>query len=205
MNSTFYRYAAYKNINEVKYKSKQILPGTTATSEAARLRNTISFTAETGKYALQKKYVSYFFFNKDIHIVHDDNFKRHGHYQKWTYFYSRLLGINEKLNAYWLPYFGYHKSIQFTTTDEYFFIYFKYLLSKFADYFTLSWLILYMKQRRQLLPVFIRGIRYLKRLPSRGQRTRSNYSTVSNSTLVTTYEHFKRNVNKQTLHLIYPS
>lgn len=164
-----------------------------------------SYNIDKKKNKLHSKNVTYFFFNKDIQIMSKNSFKKHGHYQKWTYFFKRLFGMNKNILKYILPYWGIHKHSLYTTTDEYFFIYFKYILRNYSDFFSLSWFLLYIKQRTYLLTLLIKGIRFIKHLPSRGQRTRSNYKTVRMHNTDYNYSVYKKTINKHTVTIKYPS
>ena len=105
---------------------------------------------------------------------------------------------------YILPFLGYNKNIKFTDVEEYFFIVFKHLLYLKSNYFALSWFLLSLEQRKSVLPLLIRGIRYIKNLPSRGQRTHSNYRTAHNNKKVH-YNVFIKKLNKRYIATNFPS
>jgi hypothetical protein len=88
--------------------------------------------------------------------------------------------------------------------DEFFFILFKSFLKNYSDYLSLSWFLLYLKQRSFLLPLLFRGVRYLKRLPSRGQRTCSNYNTNKNRKDNRNYFSFKKKLTNHYKSVNFP-
>jgi len=153
-----------------------------------------------------KKNITFFFFNKKNYLINNNNFKKHGDYQNWKFFCSRLFGFNKKLLIYILPFLGYNKNIFYTDTDETYFIFFKYFLKYYCDFFTLSWFLIYLKQRVNLLPLLIKGIRFIKKLPCRGQRTHSNYHTSKKKkTPKFNLLSFKKKLNKRTLLVKFPN
>jgi len=90
-----------KSSNNMQYKvpTKAVL-----VQENKKRSSKKSYNIYLKKNKLHSKNVAYFFFNKDIHIMSKSSFKKHGHYQKWTYFFKRLFGINKNILNYILPY-----------------------------------------------------------------------------------------------------
>lgn len=154
---------------------------------------------------LNKKNVTFFFYNKKSHLINNNNFNKPGNYQNWSYLCSRIYGLNKRLINYLIPFLGYNKNVLFTNIDEYYFLFFKHFLKNNSSYFSLSWYVLYLKQRTSLLPLLIKGIRFLKKLPSRGQRTRSNYNTSKKMNKKISYSSFKKKLNKRNLNIRFPN
>lgn len=152
-----------------------------------------------------KKNVTFFFYNRKIHLINNLTFKKHNSYQCWTYFYSRLFGFNKNISSYFLSFIGYNKNIIFTNSDEYFFLFFKSFLKFYSDYFSLSWFLTYLKQRAYLLPLLSKGYRFFKKYPSRGQRTRSNFRNSKKRIDKNTYFSVKKKLTNHYKYIHYPS
>lgn len=148
-----------------------------------------------------KKSTTFFFFNKKLQNINNLNFKKPLNFNTWSYYFSKNYGFNKNCLHYFLSYIGVHKDILYTDLDEYTFLYLKSFFKYFYEYFSLSWYLIFLKERSNLLPLFYKGNRYLKKLPSRGQRTHSNYKNSKTRTNTPLYNVFiKRltNVYKST-------
>lgn len=151
-----------------------------------------------------KKNVTFFFHNKKVHLINKLSFKRHHNFQCWKYLCSKVFGFNNNISSYILKFIGYNKKIMFTDLDEYYFFIFKSFLRCYSDYLSLSWFLIYLKQRRVLLRFFFRGYRFNKRLPSRGQRTWSNNKTSKHRTIIG-FRGFKRKLKRDYRALHFPN
>lgn len=150
------------------------------------------------------KHTTFFFYNKKMQITSKFRFKRPGNYQHWEYFYSRLFGLNKNMKNYLVSFYGYHNDMLFTNLDEYFFFNFKIFLRNYSDYFSLSWFLTFLRQRDVLLPLLRKGIRFLRKLPCRGQRTTSNYETSKKRSKLPSYLSFKRKLTSTYVSKFYP-
>lgn len=120
----------------------------------------------------QKKNITFFFYNKKINIKYLKST-----YKTRLFFASKMFGWNKSMFELFFHYTGCHKEILYTNLDEYSFLFLKSFLKYYDSYFSLNWYLLFLKERSVVLPLLSRGQRYIKKLPSRGQRTRSNYET----------------------------
>ena len=152
-----------------------------------------------------KKNITFFFYNKKIHYINNLNFKNHNYFQCWTFVFSRLFGLNKNISFYFLHFIGYNKNIIFTNVDHSYFLFLKSFLRFYSDYFSLSWFLTYLKQRALLLPLLIKGIRFLKKVPCRGQRTKSNYNNSKKRIDHGTYWKVKKNLTNDDKWMHYPS
>jgi hypothetical protein len=89
--------------------------------------------------------------------------------------------------------------------EESFFISLKWLLKNFIDFFTLSWYILYLNQRTYFLPLLRKGLRFIFKYPSRGQRTRSNYRTINKSPKLMNVKRFRQKITSEYVVTKYPN
>lgn len=152
-----------------------------------------------------RKNVTFFNYNNKAFLINNTNFKSHFSFQSWTYFNSRIFGLNNNIIKYFLSFIGCHTNIFFTDLEEYSFSLFRSLLKYYNDYFSLSWYLLLLYERSILLPFTYRGSRYLKKLPSRGQRTRSNYENSKKRRDLPYYEHFKKRLTSSYKDAHFPS
>ena len=153
---------------------------------------------------LNKKHITFFFLNESFFFITDATFKNHSKFQNWIFLCSRIYGFNKNIVSQLLPYVGCNKNILFTNVDEIFFIFFKHFLRQFSDFFSLSWYLTYLKQRTFLLPLLFKGMRYIKKLPCRGQRTRSNYNISHKRKNIINYFSFKKKLNNIFISKYYP-
>ena len=112
--------------------------------------------------------------------------------------------MNHKVLNYIKSFLGYNSYIKYHNNDEFFFSYFKDILTDYSDFFSLGWYMLYLRQRKYILPLFIRGIRFFNNLPCRGQRTHSNYNTSKRKKKVYDYLLLKKKLNDVFIKNKYP-
>lgn len=152
-----------------------------------------------------KKNVTFFNYNNKSYVINNIVFKSHFTYHSWTYFHSRIFGLNTNITKYFLSFIGCNSNILFTDLEEYSFNLFRSLLKYYNDYFSLSWYLLLLHERSLLMPFLYRGSRYLKHFPSRGQRTRSNYESSKKRKELPYYEHFKKRLTTSYKDTFFPS
>lgn len=168
-------------------------------------KNVITSNHLNKRNSLNQINIAYFFFDKKVHLINSDTYEKHKNYQCWTNHLKCFFGFNRNFLFYMLPILGYNRNILFTNTDEYYFTCFKYLLRYYGYYFTLSWYFLYLRQRHFILPLFDRGIRFYKKLPCRGQRTKSNYKNSRKVNKNVNLSFFKKKLNKRFIIKKFPS
>lgn len=152
-----------------------------------------------------QKNISFFFYNKKMHIINNIHFKNHSYFQNWVYFCSRVFGFNKNILKYFLSFIGCNKNIYYTNLEEHSFLFIRSFLKYYNDYFSLSWYLLFLKERSFLLPLLYRGFRYIKKLPSRGQRTRSNYETSKKRKEKYSFNSFKKRLTNSYKDLNFPN
>jgi len=151
-----------------------------------------------------KQNIAFFFYSKPYYLTFSNSFNKHSNFQNWGYLCSRIYGLNKKTICYILSFLGYNKNILFTNLDESFFIFFKHLLRIKSDFFSLNWFLTYLKERTYLLPLLLKGMRYIKKLPCRGQRTHSNYNNSKKRKNIIDYFNFKKKLNNVYISRYFP-
>lgn len=152
-----------------------------------------------------KKNTTFFHHNNKIYYINTLSFKNHSSFQSWIYFSSKIFGLNKNIIVYLLSFIGCHRNIIYTDLEEYVFMFLKCFLKHYNDYFSLSWYLTYLKERSYLLPLLYKGNRYIKKLPSRGQRTRSNYENCKNRKYKSSYNDFKKRLTNIYKDTYFPS
>jgi hypothetical protein len=156
-------------------------------------------------YYCNQKNTTFFFYNKKIQIINNLNFKSHSSFQSWIYFSSKFFGFNKNILKYFLNFVGLHKNVFFTNLDEISFLYLKSFFKYYNNYFSLNWYLIFLKERSLLLPLLYKGFRYSKKLPSRGQRTRSNYKNTKKRKEKPLYNEFKKSLTNSYINSHFPN
>ena len=152
-----------------------------------------------------KKNTAYFFYNEKIQMINNLNFKTHSFFQNWIYLFTKVYGFNKNTKVYFLNFVGCNKNVLFTDLDECIFLFFKSFSKYYNDYFSLNWYLIFLKERSFLLPLLHKGVRYIKKLPSRGQRTRSNYESIKKRIEKPSYESFVKRLTNAYINENFPN
>lgn len=104
-----------------------------------------------------------------------------------------------------MSFIGCNSNIHYTDLEEYTFLFLRSFLKYYNDYFSLSWYLLFLKERSFLLPLLYKGNRYIKKLPSRGQRTRSNYENSKKRKEKPSFSNFKKRLTNSYKDIHFPS